>query len=78
MYPIRSVVSPQMCRISGQSIPDQLPQKAVELLQDMECDLVDEEDVNVRWFNTIADSPNPGTVRDSVKSLADSIKGHLQ
>jgi acetoin utilization protein AcuC len=64
-------------RISGQVLPDELPQQAVELLHGMECDLVDEEDVDVRWFNTLADSPNPGTVRDSVKSLAGSTKGNL-
>ena len=63
-------------RISGHAIPDQLPQQAVELLRGMECDLVDEDDVDVRWFDTLADSPNPGTVRDSVKSLADSIRGN--
>ena len=62
-------------RMSGQAIPDALPQAAVEMLHGMECDLVDEEDVDVCWFNTIADSPNPGDVRDSVKSLAGSIKG---
>jgi hypothetical protein len=64
-------------RISGQPLPDQLPQQAVELLDGMECDLVDEEDLDARWFDSIADSPNPGTVRDSVKSLAGSIKGNL-
>jgi acetoin utilization protein AcuC len=63
--------------ISGQALPDELPQQAVELLHGMECDLIDEEDVDVRWFNTLADSPNPGTVRDSVKSLAGGIKGNL-
>jgi acetoin utilization protein AcuC len=64
-------------RISGQPLPDQLPLQAVELLDGMECDLVDEEDLDARWFDSIADSPNPGTVRDSVKSLAGSIKGNL-
>ena len=60
-------------KISGQAIPDRLPQQAVELLQGMECDLVDEEDVDASWYDTIADSPNPGPVRDAVKSLADRI-----
>ncbi len=60
-------------RISGQEVPDTLPQQAVDLLRDMECDLVDEEDVDVSWYNTIADSPNPGPVRDSVKWLAEGI-----
>ena len=60
-------------RISGQEIPEQLPQPAADLLRGMECDLVDEEDVDVGWYGTIADSPNPGPVRDSVKSLAAGI-----
>jgi acetoin utilization protein AcuC len=60
-------------RISGQQVPDTLPQRAVELLRDMECDLVDEEDVDVSWYNKLADTPNPGPVRESVKSLAHGI-----
>jgi acetoin utilization protein AcuC len=60
-------------RISGQQVPDALPQRAVELLRDMECDLVDEEDVDVSWYNKLADTPNPGPVRESVKSLAHGI-----
>ena len=60
-------------RISGQDFPAQLPPAAVELLRGMECDLVDDEDVDGAWFTTMADSPYPGAVRDSIKSLADSI-----
>lgn len=64
-------------RISGQSLPDTLPQQAVDMLSDMECDLVDEEDVDDTWFTTIEDRPNPGPVREAVKSLAGSIEGNL-
>jgi acetoin utilization protein AcuC len=60
-------------RISGQEIPDSLPQQAIELLHGMECDLVDEEDVDASWYNTLADTPNPGPVRESVKSLVKGI-----
>jgi acetoin utilization protein AcuC len=60
-------------RINGQEIPETLPQQAVDLLRGMECDLVDEEDVDVSWYNTLADSPNPGPVRGSVMSLAAGI-----
>jgi len=65
-------------RISGQAIPDRLPPQAVEMLHGMECDLVDEDDVDADWFDTIADRPNPGEVRESVKSLTESIQGYLQ
>jgi acetoin utilization protein AcuC len=60
-------------RISGQALPDRLPDAAVELLDGMECDLVDEEDINPAWLKTMADSPYPGTVRDSIKSLVREI-----
>jgi acetoin utilization protein AcuC len=60
-------------RIRGQEIPDSLPQQAIDLLHGMECDLVDEEDVEVSWYNTLADTPNPGPVRESVKSLVKGI-----
>ncbi len=60
-------------RINGQEIPETLPQQAVDLLRGMECDLVDEEDVDASWYNTLADSPNTGPVRGSVMSLAAGI-----
>jgi acetoin utilization protein AcuC len=60
-------------RISGQELPERLPGAAAELLRGMECDLVDDEDVDETWFTTIADCPYPGPVRDSIKSIADSV-----
>jgi len=60
-------------RIAGHEFPEQLPPAAIELLHGMECDLVDEEDVDDAWFTGMADTPHPGPVRDSIKSLADSI-----
>ena len=60
-------------RISGHEIPAKLPRAATDLLRSMECDLVDEEDVDVSWYDTIADSPNRGPVRQSVESLAAGI-----
>ncbi len=60
-------------RISGQEIPDRLPLQAVDLLRGMECDLVDEEDIDVSWYNTLADTLNPDPLRESVKSLARGI-----
>jgi acetoin utilization protein AcuC len=63
-------------RISGQAIPEELPQQAVDLLGGMECDLVDEEDVDVRWLSTIADIPDPGPVRERIKSLVSGIEAY--
>ena len=60
-------------RITDQPFPDSLPTDAVQLLRDMECDLVDEEDIDEAWFASMADSPYPGPVRDSIKSLAREV-----
>ena len=60
-------------RISGQVFPDHLPDGAVALLSGMDCDLVDEEDVDPAWYTTIEDLPHPGPVRDPIKSLAESV-----
>jgi acetoin utilization protein AcuC len=56
-------------RISGQTFPERLPDVAIEYLRAMECDLIDEEDVQESWLTTMADSPYPGTIRDEIKSL---------
>lgn len=56
-------------RICGQSIPDKLPAAATEFLRQMECDLIDEEDIEEQWLTTMADTPYPGPVRDEILSL---------
>jgi len=56
-------------RISGQEIPQTLPEAAMRVLRDMECDLVDDDEIDEAWLTTIADSPYPGSVRDAVESL---------
>jgi acetoin utilization protein AcuC len=60
-------------RINARQIPDQLPDTAVRLLGEMECDLVDEEDMNPSWLTTMTDNPNAGSIRDSVKSLVRNV-----
>ncbi len=56
-------------RIAGHAVPDRLPNAALELLAGMECDLIDDEDIDEAWLTTIADSPDPGVVRPAVKSM---------
>ncbi len=58
-------------RINGFSIPERLPDAAIDLLRSMECDLIDEDDVDEAWLTTMADTPYPGPVRDAIKSLAE-------
>ena len=57
-------------RISGRTFPDCLPEEAIAYLRAMECDLIDEEDVEEEWLTTLADSPNTGPIRDEIRSLA--------
>jgi len=57
-------------RISGREIPAVLPEEVTAYLAEMECDLIDEDDVDPAWLTTMADTPYPGPVRDEIKSLA--------
>ena len=56
-------------RITGQAFPERLPEEATEYLGNMECDLIDEDDVPDEWLTTLADTPYPGPVRDEIRSL---------
>jgi acetoin utilization protein AcuC len=57
-------------RLSGRPIPVVLPAPARLTLRSLECDLVDDDDVDESWFATLADAPRPGEVRAEVKLLA--------
>jgi acetoin utilization protein AcuC len=59
--------------IRNQEMPGNLPDEALELLRTMECDLIDEEDVDPAWLTTIADSPYQGPVRDAIRSVAAEV-----
>ena len=58
--------------------PDRLPAEATDYLRSMECDLIDEDDVDDAWLTTMADSPYPGPIRDEIKSLANHVEGMMQ
>ncbi len=60
-------------RISGQEMPQSLPPEAREFMRQMECDLIDEEDIKEEWFTTMADCPYPGPIRDEIKSMVENI-----
>jgi acetoin utilization protein AcuC len=57
-------------RLRGRDIPDELPVQAQQILRSLECDLVEDDDVDQAWFRTLADAPRPGPVREEVKSVA--------
>ena len=56
-------------RLNGQSLPDVLPPPAQSQLRQLECDLIDEEEIPEVWFTTLADRPNRGPVRPQVERL---------
>ena len=54
-------------RITGQAMPERCRRTRVELLRGMECDLIDDEDVDDAWLTTMADSRMPGPfARDKI------------
>ena len=60
--------------LSRQQFPQGLPAEAVKLLEGMECDLVDEEDVEPEWLESLVDTRNDGPVRPEIESLAARLK----
>ncbi len=62
-------------KLSGQTLPDTLPENTQKLLSVFESDLVDEEDVNPLWLTSLCDKPNEGNVRDEVKQLLSVVMG---
>ena len=61
-------------RIAGYPMPDELPDAAREILAGMECELVDEEDVEEIWLTRMADSPYKRPVRDPVRSMIEELR----
>jgi acetoin utilization protein AcuC len=57
-------------RLCGRKVPVALPESAQVVLQGLHCDLVEDEDVEAAWLNTLIDRPRPGPVREPVLALA--------
>jgi acetoin utilization protein AcuC len=55
--------------LSGRDIPDVLPPEAQLVLADLQCDLVDDEDLKCEWFRSLADAPHEGPVRAEIRDL---------
>jgi acetoin utilization protein AcuC len=58
-------------RLSGQSMPPQLPVAARRVLAELSCDLVDDDDHDPAWFTSIVDPSNPGPIRVRIRDLID-------
>ena len=59
--------------LCGETIPTELPEPARRRLTSLECDLVDEDDIDPRWLCTLADPPGEGPVRAEVAALARAV-----
>lgn len=53
--------------LAGLELPTALPASAQEILSALDCDLIDEEDVDPLWLTTLVDPASSGPVRDEVK-----------
>ena len=58
-------------RLCGQRIGPALSGPAVQALSALECDLIDEEDFDPQWLDTLADAPNTGPVRPEILALVE-------
>ena len=63
--------------IKGETAPERLPDAAISYLGEMECDLIDEDDLDPAWLTSLADSPYPGPVRDAIRSLVHDARRHV-
>ena len=61
-------------RLTHQEFPERLPEEAVALLGAMQCELIDEDEVDPAWLTTLADCAYPGPVRGAIHSLAAEVR----
>jgi len=59
--------------LSGKTLPAILPPAAQEMMRRLECDLVDDEDVDPCWLTTLADEPKQARVRPELVELVDRM-----
>lgn len=62
-------------RLHGFAMPADLNAAAHAVLAPLACDLIDDDDIDAAWLTTLADVPNPGSVRDEVRMIAGSFGG---
>ncbi|MFP6712224.1 MAG: acetoin utilization protein AcuC [Rhodospirillales bacterium] len=63
--------------VSDRELPKFLPQDCLEILKALECDLIDEDDIQDDWITALVDMPNSGSVRGEVKTLAHAASTEL-
>ena len=60
-------------KLTGHDFPEVLPTEATELLREMECDLIDDDEIEEAWITTLVDLPCDGPVRESIRSLVECV-----
>ncbi len=55
--------------LSQQTLPGTLPPSARHLLGELQCDLIDEDEIEPQWLTHLQDQPNEGLVREYFKQL---------
>lgn len=60
-------------RLAGYEIPKSLPQNAKDILNKLECDLIDEEDVLLEWLQSLQDEPNKKKIRSEINVIANEL-----
>jgi acetoin utilization protein AcuC len=61
-------------RLDRRTAPDRLPPAARSILEGLDCDLVDEDDRNPAWLETLVDKRNNGPVRDEIDRIVASVR----
>ncbi|MEM7425928.1 MAG: acetoin utilization protein AcuC [Pseudomonadota bacterium] len=64
-------------KIAGFEIPETLPEPACARLVQMECDLVDDEDVEPAWLNKLEDERNTGHVRECLVQRVEHLAARV-
>ncbi len=61
-------------KINGYEIPAILPIEIKEMFAAMSCDLIDNDEVNPEWLDTIIDKGNHGDIRTHFIELSYKIR----
>jgi acetoin utilization protein AcuC len=61
-------------RLDGRAAPERLPPAARTVLQQLDCDLVDEDDRDPAWFETLIDERNDGPVREEIRHVVAAVR----
>lgn len=61
-------------RLSRRTIPERLPANASALLRKLHCDLIDDDEIDPCWLDTLADAPSQVRVREEVLALRDHAR----